>query len=291
MIRPEEIKRIKKIEISAKKLSGETFAGEYKSAFKGRGIYFDEIREYQSGDDVRLIDWQATARFNKPFVKVFREERHLEIYFAVDISASTNFASSDISKRELIAKISAALAFAANENKDKVGLILFSDKIEKIIKAKTGRTQILKIVRDILEYNSLSAKTNLSNSIEHIANLIKKRSYIFLISDFIDNDYQFALSKLSKNKEVIAIKVADFRESDLPNIGLIKVKDAENGIEHVLDTSSPSAKHLWKNENLRYNNEFIKNAKKCGIDYLILDSNKPYIDELAQLFIKRAKRR
>jgi len=245
----EILKRVRQIEIKTRGLSNNIFAGEYHSAFKGRGMAFSEVREYQYGDDIRDIDWNVTARFNRPFVKVFEEERELTVMLVIDVSGSLSFGTVSQTKREMVAEIAATLAFSAIQNNDKIGVIFFSDRIEKFIPPKKGRKHILRIIRELLDFTPQSKSTDIGQAIEYLTQAIKRRCTAFLLSDFIDRkDYRTALTVANRKHDVVAIQVFDRRMADLPDVGLMKVCDAETGHEQYIDTSSRKvrkAHHDW----------------------------------------------
>jgi len=230
----ELLKKVRKIEIKTKGLSKQVFSGEYHSAFKGRGMAFSEVRNYIPGDEIRTIDWNVTARFNEPYVKVFEEERELTVMLIVDISGSESFGSGDVLKREFIAEIGAVLAFSATQNNDKIGAILFSDKIELYIPPKKGRKHILRIIRELIEFNPNSNLTNISEVVQHFNNLIKKRAIAFLISDFLESNLENALKITAKKHDLIALRVFDEREKELPNTGITLFSDSETGQKNGL---------------------------------------------------------
>ena len=248
----EILKRVRQIEIKTRGLSNNIFAGEYHSAFKGRGMAFSEVREYQYGDDIRDIDWNVTARFNRPFVKVFEEERELTVMLVIDVSGSLSFGTVSQTKREMVAEIAATLAFSAIQNNDKIGVIFFSDRIEKFIPPKKGRKHILRIIRELLDFTPQSKSTDIGQAIEYLTQAIKRRCTAFLLSDFIDRkDYRTALTVANRKHDVVAIQVFDRRMADLPDVGLMKVCDAETGHEQYIDTSSRKVRKAhhdwWKN--------------------------------------------
>ena len=225
----ELLKRVRKIEIKTRGLSKNIFAGEYHSAFKGRGMAFSEVRDYQYGDDIRNIDWNVTARFNHPFIKVYEEERELTVMLLVDVSGSRNFGTRTQLKKNMITEISAVLSFSAIQNNDKIGMIMFSDRIEKFIPPKKGRKHILRIIRELINFEPVSQKTNITEALRYFTNVIKKRSTAFIISDFFDENYEDALKIAGKKHDIIALNIYDIREEELPPVGLIRVKDAETG--------------------------------------------------------------
>ena len=241
----EILKRVRQIEIKTRGLSNNIFAGEYHSAFKGRGMAFSEVREYQYGDDIRDIDWNVTARFNRPFVKVFEEERELTVMLVIDVSGSLSFGTVSQTKREMVAEIAATLAFSAIQNNDKIGVIFFSDRIEKFIPPKKGRKHILRIIRELLDFTPQSKSTDIGQAIEYLTQAIKRRCTAFLLSDFIDRkDYRTALTVANRKHDVVAIQVFDRRMADLPDVGLMKVCDAETGHEQYIDTSSRKVRRI-----------------------------------------------
>jgi len=290
----ELLKKVRKIEIKTRGLSKNIFAGEYHSAFKGRGMAFSEVREYQYGDDIRSIDWNVTARFNHPYIKIFEEERELTVMLLVDISNSRVFGTQSKLKKNLITEIAAVLSFSAIQNNDKIGVILFSDKIEKFIPPKKGRSHILRIIRELIEFTPENNGTNISEALRYLTNAIKKRSTAFLISDFIDDDvetgiprFDEALRIANKKHDVIALHIYDKREKEIPDIGLIRLKDAETGENSWIDTSN---KHLrehyskWWRNNQRYTDEIFK---KAGVDNISISTDEDYVKPLIQLFKRR----
>lgn len=286
----ELLKKVRKIEIKTKNLSNHIFSGEYHSTFKGRGMSFSEVREYQFGDDVRNIDWNVTARYNSPFVKVYEEERELTVMLIVDVSDSSFFGTVNQMKNHLITEICAVLAFSATNNNDKVGMILFGDKIEKFIPPKKGKSHILRIIRELLGYESKANKTDIGEALSYFSNVIKKKCISFLISDFMDSGYEKALDLAGRKHDLIGIHVSDPREETLPNVGLIRVKDSESGEALWLDTSS-------KNLRMNYEKQFVENYDRCrnsflksGADLISVTTDvdrRPYVRELMNFFKKR----
>ena len=247
MNRNELLKKVRKIEIKTKGLSQNIFAGEYHSAFKGRGMTFSEVREYQYGDDVRDIDWNVTARYGKPYVKVYEEERELTVMLMVDVSGSKDFGAVGMSKREMMAEIAATLAFSAIQNNDKVGVLFFSDKIEKFIPPKKGRKHILLVIRELLDFEASSPGTDINHALEYLTSALKKRCTTFLVSDFIDDgDYYKALSIANHKHDLIAVQVYDKRETQMPNVGLVKMLDAETGAQRWVNTSSRRVRQAYE---------------------------------------------
>jgi len=283
----ELLKKVRRIEIKTRGLSRHIFAGEYHSAFKGRGIAFSEVREYQYGDDIRSIDWNVTARFNHPYVKVFEEERELTVMLLIDVSGSGNFGTKVSYKRDIMTEVAAVLSFSAIYNNDKIGVIFFSDKVEKFIPPLKGRKHILRIIRELLDFKSESTKTNLDEPLRFLTNAIKKRSTAFIISDFIVPEFEEALRIASNKHDIVALKVYDPLEQALPDIGLVKVSDSETGQEKWIDTSSAYTRQAyedWWNNHM----EVIKNTfKRCGVDSTELRTDLDYVNPLIKLFEKR----
>ena len=284
----ELIKKVRKIEIKTRGLSHNIFAGQYHSAFKGRGMSFSEVRDYQYGDDVRDIDWNVTARFNKPFVKVFEEERELTVMLLVDLSDSLDFGTSVRTKREMLAEIAATIAFAAIQNNDKIGVIFFTDKIEKFIPPQKGRKHILYIIRELLNIEPASKRTDIKVPLEFLTNAIKKRCTAFMLSDFISADnYRNAMTIANRKHDLVAIQVYDRRLAELPNIGLIKVRDAESDEEMYIDTSSRKVRetqHAW----WRTQSENLKDTlQRSRVDYVSVRTDQDYVKALMALFAQR----
>lgn len=285
----ELIKKVRKIEIKTRGLSHNIFAGQYHSAFKGRGMSFSEVREYQYGDDIRDIDWNVTARFNKPFVKVFEEERELTVMLLVDVSQSLDFGTVKQTKREMLTEIAATLAFAAIQNNDKIGVIFFSDEIEKFIPPQKGRKHILYIIRELLNFEPRSNKTDIKTPLEFLTNAIKKRCTAFILSDFIAQpDYKNALTIANRKHDVVAIQVYDRRLAELPRIGLMKVRDSESGSEMYIDTSSSRVQQAhnewWRNCRDTVNEIF----KKSRVDSVTVRTDQDYVKALMTLFAQRS---
>jgi uncharacterized protein (DUF58 family) len=285
----ELLKRVRKIEIKTKGLSRHIFAGEYHSAFKGRGMAFSEVREYQYGDDFRSVDWNVTARFNHPFIKVFEEERELTVMLLIDISGSGEFGTQSRLKAGLITDIAAVLSFSAIQNNDKVGVIMFSDRIEKFIPPKKGRQHILKIIRELINFKPASRLTNLTVPLRYLVNAIKKRSITFLITDFMDQNYEDALKIAAKKHDLVGLWIYDKRETELAGLGLMKVKDAETGEIAWIDTSSNYVRHAYHEMYRKRQEETIDILKKSGVDFVAIASHEDYVKPLMRLFNKRAK--
>lgn len=284
----ELLKKVRQIEIKTRGLSRNIFAGQYHSAFKGRGMAFSEVREYQFGDDIRDIDWNVTARYSRPYIKVFEEERELTVMLLVDVSGSRNFGTVNVMKQEIMTEIAATLAFSAIQNNDKIGVIFFSDKIEKFIPPQKGKKHILFIIRELIDFHPDDTKTDISLVLKYLTNAIKKRCTAFLISDFIDKDgYKDALTIANRKHDIVAIQVYDPRETELPAIGLMNIKDAETGKERWIDSSSAKVREAYKNWwSLRQ--EKMKDAfKKCRVDSVSIQTEDDYVKALVGLFEKR----
>ncbi len=281
------LKKVRKIEIKTRGLTRQIFAGEYHSAFKGRGMTFSEVREYQYGDDIRSIDWNVTARFNHPYVKVFEEERELTVMLLIDLSASGDFGTEQQLKRDLITEISAVLSFSAIENNDKIGVIFFSDRVEKFIPPQKGRKHILRIIRELLEFKPVNTGTDISESLRFLTNAIKKRCTAFLISDFRDKGYARSLQVANNKHDVVALHIYDRRETELPAVGLIRVEDAETGRERWIDTSKRKIRESyamkWKSHVEIMNEIFTRS----GVDSVSLSTGADYVKPLMWLFKKR----
>lgn len=284
----EILKRVRQIEIKSRGLSNNIFAGEYHSAFKGRGMTFSEVREYQYGDDVRDIEWNVTARFNKPYVKVFEEERELTVMLLVDVSGSLQFGTVRQMKRDMLTEIAATLAFSAIQNNDKIGVIFFSDKIEKFIPPKKGRKHILYIIRELLNFEPESRRTNVKVAVEYLTQALKRRCTAFLLSDFLDqNDFSQALTIANRKHDVVAIQVYDRRVAELPDVGLLKMRDAETGRDIIVDTSNRAVRRAhaewWKQCNEQLHDTFTRS----NVDAVSVRTDQDYVAALMSLFAKR----
>ncbi len=283
----ELLKKVRRIEIKTRGLSRHIFAGEYHSAFKGRGIAFSEVREYQYGDDIRSIDWNVTARFNHPYVKVFEEERELTVMLLIDVSGSGNFGTAGTFKRDLMTEVAAVLSFSAIFNNDKIGVIFFSDKVEKFIPPLKGRKHILRIIRELLDFRPVSSLTSLDEPLRFLTNAIKKRCTAFIISDFLVPDFEEALRIASNKHDIVALKVYDPVEQSIPDIGLVKVSDSESGEERWIDTSSAFVRdgyRKWWSAHI----DLVKNIfKRCGVDSAELRTDIDYVKPLIKLFESR----
>jgi uncharacterized protein (DUF58 family) len=290
----EQIKQIRQIEIRTKALVNDIFSGEYHSVFKGRGMAFSEVREYQPGDDIRSIDWNVTARFGHPFVKIFEEERELTVMLIVDMSSSMGFGSLHKTKQQIAAELSGVLAFSALQNNDKVGLILFTDKIEKFVPPRKGKSHVLRIIREVLTYEPQAKQTNIKTALEFFNHAIKKKSIAFLVSDFMDLGYEKIIKTVSKKHDLISIAITDPRELSIPKGGLIRVYDAESNMVRHLDTSSQSVQ-AWFNETLKRRLEIRKSIFiSSGVDSIEVnikeDDNDSYIKPMINFFKMREKR-
>ena len=283
----ELLKKVRKIEIKTKGLSKQVFSGEYHSAFKGRGMAFSEVRNYIPGDEIRTIDWNVTARFNEPYVKVFEEERELTVMLIVDISGSESFGSDELLKREFIAEIGAVLAFSATQNNDKIGAILFSDQIELYIPPKKGRKHILRIIRELIEFKPKSNLTNIGEVVQHFNNLVKKRAIAFLISDFIGQNLEKALKITAKKHDLIALRIFDQREKELPNMGLTLFEDGETGKRKWINTSNRRVRETYYNNSLSREHNILEIFKKSKVDHANICIQSGYIQPLMNLFKKR----
>ncbi|RUT80148.1 DUF58 domain-containing protein [Ancylomarina longa] len=283
----ELLKRVRKIEIKTRGLSRNIFAGEYHSAFKGLGMTFSEVREYQYGDDIRKIDWNVTARYNHPYVKLFEEERELTVMLMIDVSGSREFGTVSKLKKNQITEIAAVLAFSAIQNNDKIGVIFFSNTIEKFIPPKKGKTHILRIIRELIDFHPENRETDISNALRYLTNAIKKKCTTFVISDFIDDDFENALTIANKKHDVVALKIYDQREKEIPSIGLVKIKDAESGEYSWVDTSNKKVREnyaaWWRNESKRTSEIF----KRSGVDVAEIRTDQDYVKSLINLFQRR----
>lgn len=285
----EILKRVRQIEIKTRGLSNNIFAGEYHSAFKGRGMAFSEVREYQYGDDIRDIEWNVTARFNKPYIKVFEEERELTVMLLVDVSGSLNFGTQVQMKRDMVVEIASTLAFSAIQNNDKIGVVFFSDHIEKFIPPKKGRKHILFIIRELLDFKPESQRTDVGQAVEYLTRVIKRRCTAFVLSDFMDTkDFRTPLTIANRKHDVVAIQVYDRRIAELPNIGLIKVRDAETGFERYLDTSNKTVRQAqsawWKERQAYLRDTFTRS----NVDSVSVRTDQDYVQALMSLFAQRS---
>jgi uncharacterized protein (DUF58 family) len=285
------IKKVRKIEIKTRGLSKHIFSGEYHSAFKGRGMAFSEVRNYQYGDEIRTIDWNVTARYSEPYVKIFEEERELTVMLLVDVSKSESFGTKVHFKQEIITELAAVLAFSAIQNNDKIGIILFSDKVEKYIPPKKGKSHILRIIRELIDFKPENSGTDITQALAFLTNVQKKRSIAFIISDFISPDFDKAIRIAGQKHDTIAVHIFDERESELPDIGLVQIKDLESGTEKWIDTSysiiRDNYRDSWNNQQKFLKTSFMKN----NIDLVEIQTGQDYIIPLMNFFKQRRKRR
>jgi uncharacterized protein (DUF58 family) len=284
------LKKVRQIEIKTRGLSRNIFAGEYHSAFKGRGMAFSEVREYEFGDDIRNIDWNVTARYSHPYVKVFEEERELTVMLLIDVSGSREFGSFEKLKKNVITEISAVLSFSAIQNNDKIGVIFFSDRIEKFIPPKKGKSHILRIISELIEFQPQHSGTDITEAVRYLTNAIKKRCTTFVISDFMDDNpgLEMALSIANNKHDVVSLKIYDEREKELPPIGMLKLKDAETGEYVWVDSSSRKTRKVYAEWWQKHTAKFDAMFKKCGVDYVDINTNEDYVKSLMNLFKKRA---
>ncbi|TKD65252.1 DUF58 domain-containing protein [Flavobacterium sp. ASW18X] len=283
----ELLKKVRKIEIKTRRLSDHVFGGEYHSTFKGRGMTFSEVRQYQFGDDVRSIDWNVTARYNEPFVKVFEEERELTMMLMVDVSGSELFGTANQFKKEILVEISATLAFSALQNNDKVGLILFSDEVELFIPPKKGRSHILRIIRELLEFEPKSNKTNIAEALKFLSNVMKKKAIVFVLSDFIAEDYADTLKIAGNKHDVTGIRVYDEKEEYIPNLGMIQVKDAETGATKLINTSSKQIRNEYGKYHVERSDYFKSAFTKSGSGTISCRVDESYVKKLLGYFKNR----
>lgn len=284
----EILKKVRKIEIKTRGLSKNIFAGEYHTAFKGRGMTFSEVREYQYGDDIRNIDWNVTARFNRPYIKVFEEEREMTMMLLVDVSASGEFGTTIQIKRDMLAEIAATIAFSAIQNNDKIGVIFFSDQIEKFIPPQKGKKHVLYIIRELLGFEPQSKKTDIQGALQYLTNAIKKRCTAFLISDFISSDFSKSLVIANRKHDVVALQIYDKRECKLPSVGLIKLKDAENGTDLWVDTSDKRVRMAYE-KNWRERQDRVKQYfSQSGVNSISIATDEDYVKALIKLFKQRS---
>lgn len=294
----ELLKKVRKIEIKTRGLSSHIFSGEYHSAFKGRGMAFSEVREYQPGDDIRAIDWNVTARFNHPYIKIFEEERELTVMLLVDVSASENFGTQKQLKKDLLTEICAVLAFSAIQNNDKTGVIFFSDKIEKFIPPKKGKTHILRIIRELIDFTPQSQGTDIDQVLRYLTNAIKKKAIVFLISDFIDEKFLHehkrggdSLRIANKKHDIVALRISDKRENELPNVGLIRIRDAETGKLKWIDTSNQRIRQQYSKTSAQRDARLKEIFNRSGIDSTTIGTSESYVKPLMNLFKKRESKR
>lgn len=286
----EIIKKVRKIEIKTRGLSSQIFAGQYHSAFKGRGMAFSEVREYQYGDDIRNIDWNVTARLNHPYVKIYEEERELTVMLLIDVSGSNEFGTRTYLKEDLITEVASVLAFSAITNNDKVGVIFFSDKVEKFISPKKGTSHILRIIRELIDFHPDNQQTDIAEALRFLSNAIKKKATVFILSDFIDTDFEKAIRIANHKHDLVALKVTDPAENVLPDLGFIRVFDKERNSRRWVDSSSKKVRDNYKRYFEHLNRDVNAVFTRNGIDYAELSTEKDYVKPLMMLFRKRESR-
>ncbi len=290
MIPKEILKKVKRIEIQTRGVVNDVFSGEYHSVFKGRGMEFSEVREYQLGDDVRTIDWNVTARMGRPFVKIFEEERELTVILLVDVSSSGEFGTVQQMKGEIAAEICALLAFSAIKNNDKVGLVIFTDEVEKFVAPKKGKSHVLRVVREILYHRPKGRGTNIGKALQFLSHITHRRAVVFLVSDFINTDYEKALQIANRRHDIIAISITDPRERELPDVGFIELEDAETGETYLLDTTDPAVRRdiaVRSKENALVREKLFRSIQ---VDHIDISTQQSYIEPLIRFFRMRAKR-
>jgi len=283
----ELIKKVRKIEIKSRGLSTQIFSGEYHSKFKGRGMAFSEVREYQPGDDIRTIDWNVTARFSHPFVKVFEEEREMTVMLLVDVSASEKFGTKKQLKQDLLTELCAVLALSAMQNNDKIGVIFFSDKIEKFVSPQKGRTHVLRIIRELIEFKPTNKGTDIAYALRYFNNMIKKRCTAFLISDFIDQGFEDALKIACRKHDLVAIRLYDEREMELPKVGLINIMDSETGKTVWVDSNNEQFRKYFMSEARKREENLLTSFRKNGVDHTSIATHQNYVKPLIDLFKRR----
>jgi uncharacterized protein (DUF58 family) len=286
----EILKKVRKIEIKTRGLSHQVFSGHYHSAFKGKGMTFSEVREYQYGDDIRAIDWNVTARFNHPYVKIFDEERELTVMLVIDVSGSNEFGTKQQLKEDLITEIAAVLAFSAIQNNDKVGVIFFSDHVEKFIPPKKGKSHILRIIRELIDFHPDSQKTNISEGLRFLTNAIKKKCIAFMISDFLDKDFEQALRIASRKHDMVAVRVFDQRETELPLMGMVKIFNKESGKSMWIDTNDPGLRSNYIGFWNSHDQKLTQTFKRLGVDMATIPTGENYVRPLMNLFKVRESR-
>lgn len=283
----ELLKKVRKIEIKTRRLSNHIFGGEYHSTFKGRGMTFSEVRQYQYGDDIRAIDWNVTARYNEPYIKVFEEERELTMMLVVDISGSEFFGTTNQFKKDTITEIAATLAFSAIQNNDKVGLILFSDQVELYIPPKKGKSHVLRIIRELIEFHPKSKQTNIGEALKFLSNIMKKKAIVFMLSDFMDDNYERTLKIVGNKHDVTGIRVYDKSDEEIPNLGMVPMVDAETGKTQLVNTSSSSVRNQYKANALRLTDYFETTFKKSGSGTISTRVDESYVKKLLGYFKRK----
>jgi uncharacterized protein (DUF58 family) len=280
----EILKKVRKIEIKTRRLSDHIFGGEYHSTFKGRGMTFSEVRQYQFGDDVRAIDWNVTARYNEPYIKVFEEERELTMMLMVDVSGSELFGTAEQFKKDTVTEIAATLAFSAIQNNDKVGLILFSDGIELFIPPKKGKSHVLRIIRELIEFKPKSRKTDIAQAFKFLSNVMKKKAIVFMLSDFMDDDYERTLKIVGSKHDITGIRVYDKHDEEIPNLGMVPMLDAETNAVQLVNTSSKSVRNSYKANALRLSDYYHNTFKRSGAGTINTRVNESYVKKLLGYF-------
>lgn len=283
----ELLKKVRLVELKTRGLSEHIFSGEYHSAFKGRGMTFSEVREYSPGDEVRTIDWNVTARFGHPFVKVFEEERELTVMLLADLSASGDFGSTQQLKRELVTEACATIAFSAIKNNDKVGLLLFTDSVEKFIPPKKGRAHILRIIRELIEFTPKGSGTDIAGALRFLNSVIKKRSIAFLVSDLLATGYEDALKIANRRHDLVVLRTTDPRETEIPDIGLVRMADPETGEQHWIDTSSRRVRNAYRAAGLKHAQRSREILRRSGVDHAVIGTDTGYVRPLMQLLKQR----
>ena len=291
MIPREILKQVRRIEISTRGLVNEVFSGEYHSVFKGRGMSFAEVREYEYGDDIRNIDWNVTARTGAPFVKIFEEERELTVMLLVDVSASGDFGTRERLKGELAVEICALLAFSATKNNDKVGLIIFSDHVEKFVPPRKGRRHVLRVLRELLYHRPEGRGTDIAAALEYLAHVQRKKAVTFLVSDFRDEDFEKPLAVAGRRHDLIAVRLSDVREHELPRVGLVELEDPESGERVVVDTSSHAFHHAFRSVDARRRAALDRSLRRSKVDVIDVETGRPYVKALMRFFQDRVRRR
>ncbi len=290
MIPREILKKVRRIEIATRGLVNEVFSGEYHSVFKGRGMNFAEVREYQYGDDIRSIDWNVTARTGAPYVKQFQEERELTVMLAVDVSGSGDFGTRGRMKGEIAVEICALLAFSAIKNNDKVGLIIFSDRIEKFVPPRKGKRHVLRVLRELLYFEPEGRKTDISAALEYLAHVVRRRAVVFLVSDFIAEGYEKALAVAGRRHDVVAVRMGDRRETDLPALGYIAFEDAESGERILVNTSHAGFRDQFERQAQAAREELQRKFRKTKVDVIDIETGQEYVEPLMRFFKERARR-
>ncbi|WP_370397813.1 DUF58 domain-containing protein [Tenacibaculum dicentrarchi] len=283
----ELLKKVRKIEIKTRRLSNHIFGGEYHSTFKGRGMTFSEVRQYQYGDDIRAIDWNVTARYNEAHIKVFEEERELTMMLLVDVSGSESFGTSEQFKKDTVTEIAATLAFSATKNNDNVGLILFSDKMELYIPPKKGKSHVLRIIRELIEFKPESKQTNINEALKFLSSITKKKAIVFVLSDFMDDDYERTLKLVGKKHDITGIRIYDKHDKEIPNLGMVPMQDAETGNIHLVNTSSKSVRNQYKENALRLADYFETSFKKSGSGTINTRVDESYVKKLLGYFKRK----